>query len=415
MAAIAHASASQTTRQTHTGDSVYTTITNASISSSSFVAGQKYLIIVSAEVDGAPTNAANVGLLVAHGGTGFADSESVIEVNTVGDGTNGRYSYMWFHVWTAVASEAIELQFKVVTSTDTVGVDQVHLFAMRLDDDLAENTDWFFNENATDIALTDTYQDGASITFTPGTASHDWLVLASAQHKNGTTITISNKTKLDWNNDASALMEFIREGEDLTNDIHVWTHARCCTLDASSQIFKQQSALTAAGGAADTRLHSKVFALNLNKFKDHAFAWTEAQVDLSATDFATQTQTITITPTVVSDVMVIGVVAYDLQSTTPTYKARMQLDDTTDIPGSADAANHGIMWDIIDEEYIAHTGLVTSLSASSHTVDLDGSLSAAAGGRSAEDRSLVAWTMELAEAGAVASGKNWTLLLRSRK
>src|SRR5262249_58402915 len=73
-----------------------------------------------------------------------------------------------------------KLQFRRLEYLGIAQVNRIAMLAINLSDDLAENTDWAFAEDATDVTLTTAFADGASVTVTPAGAS-DWLVLTSSQ------------------------------------------------------------------------------------------------------------------------------------------------------------------------------------------------------------------------------------------
>lgn len=183
--------------------------------------------------------------------------------------------------------------------------------------------------------------------------------------------------------------------------------ARVYTLPASSTTFKVQYAVSASTTA--NALHSKIFALNLNKFRNHVFAYTEAGTNLSASDYATQIQTASITPDVQGDVFVGSYWSFDRNSSSNTGEQRIQIDNS-DVPAGQTTANyqfrHGT--DGTDEDPMVISTLVTNMTSAAHTIDLDGSASATTSTPQAETATICAFTMELP---AVAATTNRLLLL----
>jgi hypothetical protein len=88
MAAIAHASRVNTTNQTTTNNG-FVDATNGDITSGNFTAGKKYLILAMGQISSSSLNS-TVGIRVAHGSTGFADSQQ--NWYTPGD-TSYRFPY----------------------------------------------------------------------------------------------------------------------------------------------------------------------------------------------------------------------------------------------------------------------------------------------------------------------------------
>ena len=388
MAAIAHAFTEQNTPQTTTSVT-YSDVTGASIASGNFTTGKKYLLIITAQSTLNTADDASA-IRTLHGSTAFDESEQIQETETLAD-----YGiYQFITVWTAVSGEGIKLQFRPLIDTLQVTIDQIAMFAMNLSDDLTENTDWFFAERATDDTLNIAFTDGAAVTFTPGTAGHDWLVLSYSQI-DITSGTLTAISRLSRSGEASSLLPEARGVISLTTAVPGFLLSRVFNLGASSNTFTEQSASDT--DATHTRLHSSIFALNLNKFKNHANAYTEADVALSATDYATQLQTISITPDVVSDTLIGSYCGFDGQSTLREFEFRVQLDEADQPTGqTTDNRQFAAGNNDTDENPCPLITMVTALSAAAHTIDLDGSVDNTAAASAAQHRTLWAVTMELA-------------------
>lgn len=385
-AEIPHASASVTSNQT-TNSTTMTTIPGASIPSGSFTVGKQYLLIADGQIGYTAGDGTQVQLV--HGSTPFAGTDQWISFAA----DTNRHIYRRVRVWTAVSGEAIELQFKSrLGGANVASANFVHIFAMQLDDYLAAS-DWCYNEASADDAMSTAFEDGATCTFTPGTASHDWLVLGDAyvdyatQSANYVTVRLTDGTNVL----PQAQIDIPNTALD---EIGIGL-ARVYTLAASSQTFKIQYKVSA--GTTANHLHSAIFALDLHKFRNHAFAYTEAGTNLSATDYATQIQTLSITPDVQGDVLVGSYWSCDRNSSGNTCKQRIQIDNSDAPAGQTTAAypfRHGT--DGTDEDPMTISTLVTNMTAAAHTIDLDGSISATTGTPDAEARTLWAVTMELA-------------------
>ena len=389
MADIAHASVQQNTNQTTTSAS-YGAVTGASIAAGSFTVDKKYLLWVSAQIRVSTADIV-MGMQVVHGSTAFAESELLAAVsNAANIGT----TYNWFTVWTAISGEAVTLQFKS-NGTDTVNADQIHVLAINLSDDLVENTDWLFAEDGTDaLNIGSTAVDGASITFTPGEAS-DWLVAAWSQLRSDTVNLYS--ALIRSGEAASSKPESLVE-QNIASDIFLCLNPRVFALTAASNTFKEQARSSGATSSAD-RLHSKIFALNLNKFRNHANAYTDAAVALGTVDYGTLLQTISLTPDIASDVWIVASFNYNKNDTTNEAEFRVQVDEADEPAGqTTDNSQFSQSDENTDEDPLSLSTLV-NLSAAAHTIDLDASVDATTGTPTAQYRTLWAVTMELPAAG----------------
>jgi hypothetical protein len=263
-----------------------------------------------------------------HGTTAFADSEQL----RAGTQSTRRTPYFWWTVWTAVSGEDVNIQYRGnPNSAPTASLDFIILIAINLSDDVTENTDWVYAERTTDDALTTTPLAGASITFTPGSAS-DWLVLTNGQYTMCAD-TISYISKMETSGEASSSLaearrEMIAAGE--ATRFNVVSLARVFALGAASNTFAEYGSESAV---EVTRTHSRVFALNLDKFRNHAFAYTEADVSLSATNYATLLQTLSITPDVTGDVWVAGYFGFDVGNVARIVEYRIQRDNADEPAG----------------------------------------------------------------------------------
>ena len=395
MAEIAHSFVSQPTRQEHTGDANFTDISGAAITSGNFTADDKYLIVVSAQAD-----LSEIGdqhrIQTLHGSTAFAESELVWDN---GNSAIGRNNYMWFTVWTAVTDEGIKLQYKTDTSTFTVGADTITLFSMNLSNDLTENTDWHFAEDATDHTVAASYGDAddASVTFTPGTASEDWLVLSYSRLAPGDSTT-NWYGAIDRSGEATSTLPEASQEREASGDRMLPTTFRVFELGAASNTFKSQCRHDGAGEIAN-RVHNSIFALNLDKFDVQSNSYTEGSAALSVlTDFDTEISSVTFAPSGTGDVWSMGWWQFNTGLAGTYCKSRLQTDNSDSPPGQTSAAyEKEDSWDNNDLLPVGHQTL-DNLDSSVHTVDMDASGEANSPG--AEQRSVFAVTMELAAASS---------------
>jgi hypothetical protein len=398
-AAIEHAHASISSDVT-TSSNTFTDVTGATLASGNFTTSKKYLIDITAQCT--YTSGDGTEMRVVHGSTAFDGSQSWVDASSTG----WRQTYHFMTVWTAVSSEGIALQFRSRNGgANVASCNFADVFVMNLSDDLTENTDWHFAEVSADDAMSTSFEDGASITFTPAIASHDWLLLGQILTDSGAQIT--NYVTVRMTDGTTVLPQAQVDIGVSTRDEKLYGLARVVTLPASSATWKMQYKISAS--TTGTHLHSKIFALDLHKFRNHAIAQTDAGTALSATDWATQIQTASITPDVQGDVWIGAYWSYDKNTSGNMANQRLQIDNSDQPSGQTAAVDNyrgGI--DGTDEEPMSITTMVTNMTAAAHTIDVDGSVDATTGTPEAETRALRAVTMELP--AAVTSSKHRMLL-----
>ena len=392
MAEIAHAYVEQLTQQTTTSAS-FVDVTGMSITSASFVAGQKYLIMVSGYTQhAASTDEGQVQMV--HGSTAFADSN--VRHNQQTATANQVRQYFWFTVWTAVASEGVKMQF--LANAGTMKVNQTTLFVMRLDADLTENTDWFYNENGTDTVLstTDSSTNNASVTFTP-VASHDWLVL-SGSRESTTNIANGMRSRQVSTGTIADTNPFVTSVIDATTEVLFLSLIRAYpALAASSQSFTEKSSESA--GVTATRDLSKIFVLDLNKFTAHAVTYTGAAAALGTVSYGTNVATVSFDPTATTDCVVIGATTFDGNTGGRTNRQRVQVAAVS-APNSTDQNLDNVNNNGPDED--AHYIMfMDSMTSGAKTINVDGSTDNVTGAPASKNRQIAAFTTLLAGGAAV--------------
>jgi hypothetical protein len=386
----------KTTRQPATG-TAWTAVTNASISSSFFTAGKKYLIVANAQVDGSAVTAA-AKTKVTHGSTDFADSVDSLEPDAVGV----RYTYTWWTVWTAGSSEGISMHISSATAAGITGIDLSTLMAIKLSDDLVENTDWFFAENSTATTLTtsESSSNNASVTFTPSEAGNV-LVLSRARFTlTGAGSTVEYLTRLTRAGEASSnLPEIRRQMENATTESPVFTNMRVFSVSSGvSNTFAEKSLAQVATGGS--RSHSGIFVLKLTgtnaKIRNTANSTYATSVTINnTTAYAVNVATTSLTPAVQGDVVILGGWTYRTNTLTATARGRLQVDNT-DSPINQTSKNYTRADNqVAAEKQPVQNVTMLNLNTSAHTIDLDGSTTATGSTRLAEGVQLVAFTMEL--------------------
>ncbi len=394
MAEIAFSFTSVPSLKSHTGDANWTDISDATIGDAIFTSGKSYLIYVNAQVGGSATGA-GFGIRTLHGTTAFGESVFSFDPGSTLVGLN---NYGWFTVWEAVTDEGIKLQFTTQSSTETVQVDFCTIFSMNLTDDLTKDTDWHFNENASDHTMESTYgnENDATITFTPGTADDDWLVMSYCQI-NPQSANVNYFSALDRSGEAtSTLPELSQEVESTSIDEMMLPIIRVFSLGAAENIFKAQAKHDTTGDKTDVE-HGAVFALNLDMFVDQVNVYSEVSTLLSSTDWATEVQSATMTPSATGNVWSGG--WWRTGSAVGKHvNSRLQIDNADSPPGQT-AAVHELAdaWDSTDQLPVFHQS-VDNLDNSAHTFDVDGSLEDT--DTWAIERSIFAVSMELVAAAS---------------
>lgn len=368
--------------------------TDALIPASFFTAGKKYLIEVSCVVGNA-IGGNITRVRVVHGSTAFADSELIFAPASA---SSRRFKYPYFIVWTAVGGEDIKLQYNVVSGT--AQLDFIFMQATNLSDNLTENVDWYSNENPGSDALSTTPVDGAAITVLP-IAPSDWLVYAGVQLNPGDNTTLYTST-LNRSGEASSSVPSHDCTPTAADQQYLYLMARVFALTAVSNTFTEKSSLST--GTAHARLFSRVFALNLNKFAAHASVFTDtSNPALSASAYATEIQTLDITPTVTGTVFIGAQFQFNSNHYNPRLAVRGQTyvvgQSQVDQPAGQTAAALELrptQAGSNDEDAIFMRTAMSMTAGNTYRTDIDGSVSHTTNTPTAGERSLWMFSAELA-------------------
>ncbi len=374
-----------TTEQSHTGDNDWTDITGATLSG--FTGSKEYLIVVNMLVGG-DTAAGRFAFRALHDATVFSSSQRWIEPNV---NAGAKTTYSWWTVFDQPATpETIKMQFAIASSSvDTINADEVRIFAINLTDDLTEDTgsggDWKFAEDASGPTQhTTTPVDRVSLTFTPDTASEDWLILARAGIIVDSTTVEYEMHLLEDGSDARK--QLAKEGAD-TIELDALTMVYVAeSLSAASHTYKVQTEDDATGvNDYDT---SALLALRLDAFESHSVIQTAGLFEPGGTGFE-EIATGTHTPTTTGDHMVIG----DMLSDSGFVDAslRLQFGGTSDPTAWEDSVSQ-IDPNDVDDQYNAPLFVIRSIPDTGVAIDLD-----AIGTTASDfyDRTIVAFSMEL--------------------
>ncbi len=360
-----------TSNQTVTGTTAWTDISGASIASSSFIPGRKYLVMINAQISKDSGNVVLIQCRTLHGSTEFTSSE---RSRNMGSADTGRFSYMYFTVWTAVSGEGIKVQFAEGNTAGTTNANFVTLTAIDLTR-FVEGVDWHYDVDttATNVgSITWSTTNNGTITFTPGTAGHDWLVMAYSQ-VTGASTTANTESRINRSGEASSTLPLISMEGNGGSEIQAFANMRVFNLGASSNTFEEQSRQDAASGSP-SRTMSAVFAINLNKFVAHGNVYTEAETAaFSTTNYATEVQSASITMSAAAHLWAWGFWLCSANSQTVSMRGRMQVDDSDAPAGQTTAAYQRDEANDTTDLHGVHNQAVLSVSSGSRTIALDAS------------------------------------------
>ena len=372
MAAIATASVEQTTRQTHTGDTAWTDISGAAIAAGSFVANATYIVWAKAQFGGSDENVL-FGLRLVHGTTPTVFNGSTDEKEPTSQ-TDGEFHTYFFQVkfTRPGTAEAIKFQFRTLNGAKTVRADSLVILAIRLDADLVDGTDYKYGEDdetgATTAIEEASYTGFASITFTPGTASEDWLVVGCLNYliDAGTFFSVLWRINRD---SAADTAPFAQEEGENASDSRVNAMLRAYTLTAASHTFTVEAQDELDNADQNDHQFSSIFALRLDVFEDHTFDWTETEFSPSTTGvYEEMTGVASYTPQTAGDNVILATAVSDSGGNNRTAGIRVQVDATT-APVGHDGHDDGGSWDPTDENPMAVLAKV-NMAASARDIDL---------------------------------------------
>lgn len=385
-AEIEHVHVAVNTDQT-TSSSTFTDISGATISNANLTAGKQYALLVTAQCS--YTSGDGTFVRLVHGSTEFDGTLTAIDASSTG----WRQSKVVVRVWTAVGGEDVKLQFRSRNGGANVAYcNFVDMWAINLDDDLT-TSQWKYNEVSADDAMSTSWENGAAVTVGAGT----WMVWCNVTTDSGAQTTNYVSVRIsDGTNVLPQAQVDVGVGSN-SRDLKGYGLMRPYTV-ASSTTYTCQYKVSAS--TTGNHLHSTALALDLTAFAQYATAYTEADANLGTSDFADQLQTLSITPAVQGDVAIFGYWGFD-RGGGAMANQRLQTDGSDTRSGETAAAydyRGGI--DGTDEEYMVMSGICASCTAAAHTIDMDGSVDTTTGTPAAQQRSLVAFTMDLAAAGS---------------
>lgn len=391
MSALTALRATVSSAVNHTGDTAWTTVTGATISSGSLTVGHVYLIKVIAVVT--YSSSANLGSVrLVHGSTSFADSE---ENRRFRSSPSNVKVYSYPEIWTAVSGEDIHLEYACGNAADTITADNVEIIAIDINS-LTSGTDYIYSYDGTTEAFSSnswTTTNNASVS-PPSTGT--WLIEGFSRCNLSDT-SVSLESRITSSGDFNENVPISHFEVGFASTEYVLTHlSRAFVLTTASNTFTQEArkVVTYASG---NRTHSKMIALKLDIFDDFATTWDATGATLSTTAYATQLASISVAPSTASDIFAQGQATQDTGSYADRMLLREQIDNADFFSGwTTDAYETNALDAATDIREVQLSHLVTGQTAAAHTVDLDGSSNAA---NTASQISLVAFTLELAGGG----------------
>lgn len=393
MAAIAHG------RQTafdagspfsYSTDGVYQTV--LTVSAGSFVGGGKYLLLAMlGSLSGGATTISAFAKVV-HGSTDFPGSEMNQETVNAGATVNGQ-QYLFSTVFEQPGTpEDILIQVATETAGTTVDIFAASLTWIRLDDDLVENTDWYYNELATDDPMSTSFETRATITIDdPGT----WLIIAYESGNYDANGAINVKIVEDPAGTPVDLSGVFSIGPKDTNDFRTFPVFASRVLASGSVTIAVQD--QDPGGTAQDHLHSSIFAINLDKFDQSVVGFdadaltpSTSGVDITPDGWSDPT------PNVTGDWMAVGFSILDYDATGVGGSQWIEFDGAgalTQYPGAARQL-HGAQ--ATYEPGAVSVYLASLASGGARSIDLETDWAGTVGTATIKNRFLAAFSMELA-------------------
>jgi len=369
----------------------------ATLAAGEFEANKTYLIIVHGFIRIATSAANEVRMRVVHGTTPteFTDCSGAYEGQA--DVQNFTYGYLTVFTQPGTA-EQVKLQIST-SATNTVTADLGQIFVLKLSDDFSVD-DWKYAEQLTDYTTTASRGDcsaaeAASVTFTPN-GTDDWLVFGNFYLTPAGTADNYQGSLFDSVEGLDAPM-IDEEGEDTVNENRSHLLMRAYTPSAVSHTFQLRF-------SHETTTHtiksSRIFAINLNKFAQHAFSYAAADEQPATSPSWTTTRTLSPTPGVTGNWFVMGYLGDDVGTfQSDELQVRLQINASggglTSLPAYGDDCPSEGGWDNTDVTPVGLFYLLELASGAARDVNLDCQLVGAGVALRVQERTLVAFSLEL--------------------
>jgi hypothetical protein len=302
-----------------------------------FIAGEKYLIFVSATFGGSATNEF-VGVRVLHGNTIFTGSESHVTPTAPAiapcSNSEDMFSYEWFTLYepnVVTETDDINIVFENFGVGEQVFYDDITITIINLAQ-YTEGVDYFNDFVNTNDLLDDNFTwntpNDPSISFTP-TNSSDYLVLGTTRYGSITATNHDIQTRL---NVAGAETDLpFMQTQTVVNEKLMHTFHRTINLTNTNQTLSLQSQLDDGQALnSEKRENARIFALKLTDNFIYDYFWETTSLAVSDIDYATLLANATVTSTTDGrSIFIIG--GFGVEDSHK-VEVRIQLDDVDTIP-----------------------------------------------------------------------------------
>lgn len=379
----------------NTSDTQFSSETFATHVSVTLLANTTYLLLPAATVNATTSTGIICRARVNINST--AQPGSLMEFECQSSNSNDKYSFPYMDVYTTGGSnETMAIEVARLGASFAAVINSAVIVAIDLAE-LTEGVDYAFGEDddiASPVTNTTSFADRASVTFTNGISGDDWLVIAWANMSVNASDNMEMRLNRDSDTEVAPLLS--EEGED-ADDIRSYMLTRVFTLsDTSSHTFKVQ-VRDDTNGVNDHNI-SRIFALRLNRFRQHNFDWDESEAVITTADTWQEINSMDVTPDVSGNWLFMGTASYDAGAINRSFRMRFTVAGIA-VVGSWESAGVGTTHDTTDE----FGGLILgrqSLTTSLQNVDVD-IQGEEADPAAVEDRSFVLFSLELAEVVAV--------------
>ncbi len=314
--------------------------------------------------------------------------------------TDWAHPYNFFTVYTQPAT-AVALEFRMLTTNTacTTSVDDLTIFFIRLDEDLTEDTDWRVSvDTSGPTNHTNGMVSRVAETWTPATASHDWLIWGNAEiiiNDNGEQYEI----ELFDSTGSAVLTSHSREGEDPdeTQQRSLWTVL--LNLPATEQVVQVRTRDDVVG-TANQYNEAEIFVLDLDLFEEHFYQHTATRLQqVNANEV--EINNLEFTPATAVDFLLLAGVVADAEAAGRRHHHWIQLDDVDSPAGFGDDPRYVQSFDATDAEHTTAASM-PALAASAQNLDVMARWTSTGGSSGWSERRVLALSMELAAAPAAA-------------
>jgi len=183
----------------------------------------------------------------------------------------------WMDVYTPASTSSLYVKFKGVSIGTTTAANAVIMGLDLTTNEVIENYDYYFGENTTLATHTSSgYADKASITLNNADGVKDWLVFGS-EHIAVDSAILNHTARFNYASSYS--MERSMEGEDTADDYSFVIYRAYDNIPRGTTI-----AMQVGDDSTGTNDHilSRIFALNLQVFRDRMTFYSGSDVALTA-------------------------------------------------------------------------------------------------------------------------------------